>query len=160
MDPLIIFLGKYLILLVVLLAVYAVYAERKRREIILALLLAGFLAWGLSALAGALYFHPRPFVEHNIQPLFEHGPDNGFPSQHALLAAALTTVIFFYRRPLAIAALIMTLLVGASRVWAHVHSWVDILGGLAIGAIAGIAGVLLARYIYPKIIATRPKARR
>jgi membrane-associated phospholipid phosphatase len=118
----------------------------------LALLLAGFLAWLLSGIAGALYFNPRPFVEHNIQPLFAHGPDNGFPSEHTVLAMTLTSVIYFYRRRLATAALAMTLLVGAGRVWAHVHSWIDIAGGLVIGAAAGIAGVYLARYISKEFI--------
>ena len=158
MDSVIIFLGKYLIFFIALLAVYAVYAQKNRREIILALLLAGFLAWFLSGVAGVLYFNPRPFVEHNVQPLFAHGPDNGFPSQHTVLAMTLTTVIYFYRRRLAAAALIMTLLVGAGRVWAHVHSWIDILGGLAIGIAAGAAGVFIARYILSKISARKPKA--
>jgi undecaprenyl-diphosphatase len=158
MDSIIIFLGKYLIVFIVLLALYAIYAEKNRREVILAILLAGFLAWLLSGIAGALYVNPRPFVEHNVQPLLAHGADNGFPSQHALLAMTLTSVIYFYRRRLAAVMFVMALLVGAGRVWAHVHSWIDIAGGLAIGAAAGATGVMLARYILPKISAKKPKA--
>jgi undecaprenyl-diphosphatase len=160
MDSLVIFLGKYLIFFIVLLAFYTIYAEKNRREIILAFLIAGFTALFLSAIAGALYYSPRPFVAYNIQPLFAHGPDNGFPSQHTVLAMTLTAVIYFYRRNLALAALVMALLVGSARVWAHVHSWIDIAGGIVIGAAAGIAGVMLARYILSEINAKKPKAHR
>jgi hypothetical protein len=34
MDSIIIFLGKYLIVFIVLLALYAIYAEKNRREVI------------------------------------------------------------------------------------------------------------------------------
>lgn len=158
MDSIIVFLAKYLIFFIVLLALYAVYAEKNRREIILAFLIAGFTALLLSGIAGALYYSPRPFVAHNVQPLFAHGPDNGFPSEHTVLAMTLTAVIYFYRRRLAAAALVMALLVGSARVWAHVHSWIDIAGGVVIGAAAGIAGVYLSRYILAKVIAKQPKA--
>ena len=159
MDSIIVFLAKYLIFFIVLLAIYSIYAEKNCREIILAFMIAGFIALFLSAVSSALCYNPRPFVAHNIQPLFAHGPDNGFPSEHTVLAMTLTAVVYFYRRNIAIAALMMTVLVGSARVWAHVHSWIDIIGGLVIGVIAGVAGVLIARYILSKVNAKKPKAR-
>ena len=155
MDWLIIFLANYLIFAIGLMAVFVAYKAKKRREFILALVLAGILALDLSALAGALYYNPRPFVSQGIEPLISHGPDNGFPSQHTVIAMTLTSVIYFYRRQLGAVALTLTLLVGAGRVWAHVHSWVDILGGLVIGAIAGYAGVILAKFVLAKLSAKR-----
>lgn len=160
MDSVIVFLASYLIFTIVLAAIFVGYRTKRRREYILALILAGILAWDLSAIAGALFVNPRPFVSLNIEPLIPHGPDNGFPSQHVVLAMTLTAVIYFYWRRLAVAAFILTLLVGAGRVWAHVHSWIDIVGGLAIGAIAGYAGVILARFLISKLSARRPGGRR
>ena len=159
MDAVIIFLANYLIFVIGLMAAFAAYKAKKRREFILALVLAGILALDLSVLAGALYYNPRPFVSQGIEPLISHGPDNGFPSQHTVIAMTLTSVIYFYRRQLAAITFTLTLLVGAGRVWAHVHSWIDILGGLVVGAIAGYAGVILARYLLSKLSAKQLRDR-
>ncbi|MEX0881569.1 MAG: phosphatase PAP2 family protein [Candidatus Saccharimonadales bacterium] len=159
MDAVIIFLANYLIFVIGLMAVFVAYKAKKRREFILALVLAGILALDLSVLAGTLYYNPRPFVSQGIEPLISHGPDNGFPSQHTVIAMTLTSVIYFYRRQIGAVALALTLLVGAGRVWAHVHSWIDILGGLVVGAIAGYAGVILAKFMLAKLSARRPISR-
>jgi undecaprenyl-diphosphatase len=160
MDSIVVFLASYLIFAVVLLAILAAYRTKKRREFIVALVLAGIIAWDLSAIAGSLFYNPRPFVSQNIEPLVAHGPDNGFPSQHTVLAMTLSAVIYFYWRRLAIMAFVLTLLVGAGRVWADVHSWIDIMGGLAIGAIAGYAGFKIAKFLLARLSARRPKVRR
>ncbi|MBI2285228.1 phosphatase PAP2 family protein [Candidatus Saccharibacteria bacterium] len=150
MDAVIIFLASYLIFAIGLMAAFVAYKAKKRREFILALVIAGILALDLSILAGVLYYNPRPFVSQGIEPLISHSPDNGFPSQHTVIAMALTSVIYFSRRQIGAVALVLTFLVGAGRVWAHVHSWTDILGGLLIGATAGYVGVILARYLLTK----------
>lgn len=160
MDSIVVFLANYLIFVIGLLAIFVAYRVKNRRQFVLAAALAGILAWDLSTIAGALYYNPRPFVSQGIEPLIPHGPDNGFPSQHTLLAMTLTSVIYFYRRWLAAVALVLTLLVGAGRAWAHVHSWIDILGGLVIAAIAGYTGVILAKFLLSKLSARRLKDRR
>ena len=160
MDPIIVFLANYLFLVLVLLLIFAGYIIKDWREYILAIIIAVILAWDLSAIAGALFYNPRPFVTQGIEPLFPHGVDNGFPSQHTVFAMTLTSVIYFYQRRLAIAAFIITFLIGSGRVWAHVHSWIDIIGGLAIGAIAGYAGVKIARFLLSRFSARRRVERR
>lgn len=90
-------------------------------------------------LAGRLYNNPRPFVSEHITPLFSHVADNGFPSDHILLTGALASIIFCYNRKLGIALYAVALVVGASRVVAGVHHWIDILGALAITILVGTA---------------------
>ena len=160
MDGLIVFLAAYLIYAVVLMVVFTWYRIERWREFTAAVFLTGITALILAKLAEAIYFHPRPFVSQNIQPLVPHAADNGFPSEHTVWAMTLTSLLYFYRRRLAVVAFVLTLLVGAGRVWAHVHSWSDILGGLIIGAIAGYAGVKLARLVSGRLSAKPPKARR
>lgn len=147
MDPVIIFCASFLVYGVVFLAIYTFYKLKWRSEFAIAIALAGLIALALASLAGALYFNPRPFVSEHIEPLIAHGADNGFPSQHTVFAMTLTSVIFFYRKKFALWALLLTLLVGTGRVLANVHSWIDILGGLVVGAIAGYFGVQIARFI-------------
>lgn len=160
MDSIIIFSAKYLILGVLLIAILTWYKTSKRQEFILGLILASIVAYAFVVLAGNIYYHPRPFVVQNIQPLISHASDNGFPSEHTVAAMTITTVIYFYRKKFAALAFLITLGVAIGRVQAHVHSWIDIIGGLAIGIIAGYSGVVLGKWLLPKISAKRPAARR
>jgi undecaprenyl-diphosphatase len=160
MDVVIVFLAKYLIFLIFLITLTAVFTDTKRKTIILSMILAGFLALDLSAIAGALYYNPRPFVVDNIVPLIEHGADNGFPSMHTVLGVTLASVVLLYNRRLGVILLALALSVGAGRVWAHVHSWLDIAGGLVVGAIAAYAGVKIAGYLLKRFSARPREGRR
>lgn len=140
MDSIIIFCAKYLIFFIFLIAAYTFYKTRHRREFVLTVILAIVIALIMAKIAGSLYFHPRPFVIEHIKPLIPHGSDNGFPSEHTIAAMTLTTTIYFYRKKFAAIALLLTLLVGFGRVLAHVHSPIDILGGICIGVAAGYLG--------------------
>jgi undecaprenyl-diphosphatase len=147
MDSFIIFLGKDLIVGVVILAlvVWFKQTDKLKKELAVALIMAGIAAWLLSKIAGALYYHPRPFIVEHIKPLIAHGNDNGFPSEHTVLATSLTSLIYFYDKKLALAALILTLAMAAGRVWAHVHSPLDIAGGLLVGGLAGWLGYQIVK---------------
>jgi len=147
MDPFAVFLAKYLIVgvILVLVILWLKLASAARRELAAAIIIAGLAAVLLTKLAGQVYFHPRPFAVKHIKPLIPHAPDNGFPSEHTVLAMTLTAVIYFYRKKLALIALILTLGVGLGRVLAHVHSPIDIAGGLVIGTISGALGYYSAQ---------------
>lgn len=151
MDNLIIFCAKYLIFVIglILVVVFAQMKSKTRWQFAAAVVMALVVATVLSKLASVLYYHPRPFVVQNIQPLVPHADDNGFPSDHALLATSLAVVIYFYRRRLGIAAGILALVVGIARVLADVHWPIDILGGLILGILAGWVGSSLAKKLLP-----------
>ncbi len=151
MDNLIIFCAKYLIfiLIFVVFAVWIKIPAKIRWQFAAAVVLAGVTALILSKLAGRFYFHHRPFVVQNIKPLIPHGDDNGFPSDHTLLATALALVVFFYRRRVGAVLLTLAAVVGISRILAHVHWPIDILGGLFLGVLAGWASYLLAKKLFP-----------
>lgn len=51
------------------------------------------LSYGLAQLGAMLYTDPRPFTTSGVPSLIAHVPDNGFPSDHALLAAALVALV-------------------------------------------------------------------
>ncbi len=145
MDSLIIFGAKYLFIFIILIVLIAWLqaGSKLKKEMFLVGLLAGIIAVALDKLSSKLYYDSRPFVTHNIKPLIAHAADNGFPSEHTLFSFTLAAVIFFYRPRLGMAAAIVALMVGVARVAAHVHSPIDILGGLVLGAIAGYLGYWL-----------------
>jgi len=83
-------------------------------------------------LISRFYFDPRPFVVGNFTPLIPHTADNGFPSDHALLGAAIAFSIFHFNKKLGFLLLYLTALVGVARVMAGVHHATDIAGSVAI----------------------------
>jgi undecaprenyl-diphosphatase len=149
MDSVIIFGAKYLFIFVALIFCWGwLRANRKFKvHMAVAIVLAGVIAAILDKIASKLYYDPRPFVTHNVTPLVAHAADNGFPSEHTLFSFAVAAVLFFYRPKLGYAAFLLAALVGIARVAAHVHSPIDIIGGIIIGLIAGWAGYQLARLL-------------
>lgn len=147
MDQAIIFGGKYLFLTVPIIFIVAWIqsGKKQKKQLTLALVLAILLAGILDKIAGKLFYDTRPFVTQGIKPLIQHSADNGFPSEHTLFCFTIATIIFFYRRNLGIVALIISTVVGISRAAAHVHSPIDIIGGMFIGAVAGSCGYLAAK---------------
>lgn len=146
MDSLIIFGAKYLFVFVVLVAGLAWLRVNRRHKLqfALAVITAGIIALILDKLAGRLYYDPRPFVSHALKPLIAHAADNGFPSEHTIFTFTVSMATYFYSRKLGTVAFVLALLVGISRVAAHVHSPIDIAGGIVIGIFAGWAGYHLA----------------
>ncbi|HVS78685.1 MAG TPA: phosphatase PAP2 family protein [Candidatus Saccharimonadales bacterium] len=150
MNSLIIFGAKYLFVFVVLIYLLAWAQASKKYKIQMAvtLILAGIVAIILDKVGSKVYYDPRPFVTHNVKPLVTHIADNGFPSEHTVFTASLSMALFFFRPKMGIASFVLAVLVGCSRVAAHIHSPIDIVGGLLIGIIAGAAGY----YLCPQVM--------
>ena len=140
------FIAQYLLFL--LIAVAGVYWLTQPRTIKLKIVFIGIvgslIALILMKVGAALFYDPRPFVDSTIVPYFKHAADNGFPSDHTSLATVLAVTMFFASRKLGIALFIGAVAIGAARVIAHVHSPIDIIGGLVIG----IASVYISQLIY------------
>jgi undecaprenyl-diphosphatase len=138
MHTLVIFAAKYLVILICLGFVLTLWLipSAKRMEFILRTIIAGVLAFLLSLLAGRLYFDPRPFVAHHSIPLIAHSADNGFPSDHMLLATLVAFSVLSVNRKFGIILLGLATLVGGARVMAGVHSPIDIIGSTVISAVA------------------------
>ena len=101
------------------------------------------VAFLLGRLASLFISNPRPFVVENIQPLIAHIPDNGFPSEHTLLVATISALVYTENKVLGVVLAILAVGVGISRVLANVHHSIDVVGsvGIAMGA------VTLASYV-------------
>src|SRR3989442_11618970 len=142
-DTLSIFAANYLWYVIIGIAV--VYfliqprPEQKRMLIFAALVLP--LVYLVSLLGGALYYDPRPFVVEHFPPLIRHKPSNGFPSDHVLWSAATAAIIFPSNKYLSLLLWVLTILVGASRVYVGVHHPIDIVGSIAMA-------ILVASFVY------------
>jgi undecaprenyl-diphosphatase len=148
MNAVVVFVGKYLIFVVALMAVvFTLFSERTvRNKIVRLAVLAFAMALLLAWVVGLLYYHTRPFVVNDVRPLIPHQPDSGFPSDHTLLAMTASAVVFVYSRQVGLLLGVMTLIIGAARVIAKLHYPVDVLGGIAIAiASTGIAWIALRK---------------
>lgn len=145
---LVVFGAEYLIALLVIVTASVVWVHRKTltRQFWIYSVGVGAASFVLSRIAGRLFDNPRPFVVGHFVPLVPHAPDNGFPSDHTLLAAWLAVVVYRLHRPTGMAFMVGAVLVGLSRVAAGVHHPIDIVGSLVIvGIVAGLVALVQRR---------------
>lgn len=144
-DTLIVFVARYLFLgSIALIPCAAVLdkgrAHRAERWAYFALTVS--IAGALGFVGGHLYYHARPFVVDHTVPLLAHAADNGFPSDHALLTAAIAAGIWKSSRPLSAIGWAIAIAVGTARVLAGIHWPMDVIGGLLMAVAAGAIGSL------------------
>ncbi len=149
-SDLTIFAAKYLVFIAALLAV-AILAMRLWRRPRLGLVqwalfacLLLLLSYSFALVGGALYNDPRPFTTSHVSPLIPHAADNGFPSDHALLAAALVALVASVDLWWAPALVLLAVLVDWARVGAGIHHVVDVAGSSLLVALAAIIALLVA----------------
>lgn len=147
MDSIIRFVGRYFFLIsVIVVALYWLRAKVSVKiSLAWSLIAGGVLALVLDLIAGHLYYDPRPFVTHHLVPLIAHAPDNGFPSDHALLTAFLAFTMLLYSVRTGIFLIVVALIVSWARVAAHLHNPRDIVGSFVIAAVAVVVVQVIAR---------------
>lgn len=112
---------------------------RERQGAITALLAAG-TGLAINQGIGRLWNRPRPFVSHpgSVHLLMTHGRDGSFPSDHAVAAFAIATVLACYHWRLGIATILLAAGVCLARVYAGVHYPGDVLAGALIGTVVAL----------------------
>ncbi|WP_370942930.1 phosphatase PAP2 family protein [Amycolatopsis sp. cg5] len=105
--------------------------------------LAAVLAFGVSSLVKPLVQESRPCQSLlGVVPLTPCEPvgDYSFPSNHAVIVAAVAVALFFVDRRLGWIATILALLLAFSRVYVGAHYPHDVFAGLFVGALVGFCG--------------------
>jgi undecaprenyl-diphosphatase len=134
MTTLIIIGAKYFIILSpIIVGLYILRVPRElRRRVVIFFALSLPITYILSLVADSLYYNPRPFVIGGFEPLIPHADENGFPSNHALLTAALASGLSFFNRRWASLLWVIFGVVAFSRVYAGVHHSIDVLASALI----------------------------
>lgn len=152
-----IFAAKYLVFLDALFALAVVLwllRDRSRPQAarwLIATVIMLVLSYVFAKIGASIYSDPRPFTVDHVKPLISHAPDNGFPSDHALLAAAIVAAVLYLSPVWTIPFVILGILVDWARVGTGVHHLVDVLGSAVFVAIAMLIGLALAGPIYRAI---------
>lgn len=133
----------------IVVAAAVVLAATKRLAAAVGVLLGGALAWALADVAKDVFDRSRPTAALLGRNLREHIANNGFPSTHAAIAAALATAVILVVRPhraVTAALVVVAGLTALARVHIGVHWPLDVIGGAAIGAsCAGFVSIVERR---------------
>lgn len=157
-----IFAAKYLVFIAALLAAafLAVRLWQQPRlwllEWVLAAGLLIVISYALALLGAALYNDPRPFTTSHVAPLIPHAADNGFPSDHALLAAALVALVALVDFWWALLFVVLAVLSDWARVGAGIHHVVDVVGGSVFVVIGTAVAFTIARVLVRRLAASLP----
>ena len=140
MNEIFIFGAKYLYILVLIIALADFLRQSKNTKIrmIALAIIALPLTYVVSKILGYFYYDPRPFVQNHFLPLIPHDPDNGFPSDHAILVGAISSVWFYFNKRLSFILWVIAILVGVSRIAVGIHHPVDIIGGFIIAILCTV----------------------
>ncbi len=78
--------------------------------------------------------------------------DGGFPSDHAMMAGAVTAGVWLVNRRLGIITAVAALVMAFTRVYVGAHYPQDVVAGLALGAAISLVGYRLVRSILRRLI--------
>jgi undecaprenyl-diphosphatase len=134
------------LLAIVLVAAGLVVAGRYRAAGAAAL--AGAGAWLVASMLKAWVDRPRPSVRLLGRVPREVTDNASWPSSHAAIASALGCVLLLTvadRKVARVVVGIAVLLTALARLWLGAHWALDVLGGMALGTIAGVLAVRVAR---------------
>ncbi|HBI33806.1 MAG TPA: hypothetical protein DEA43_04155 [Candidatus Moranbacteria bacterium] len=154
MDDIIIFGARRLTAVMILIALvfFLRLSREKKKEMLVFAIITLPVIYLMAKLASLFYYNPRPFVVENFVPLIAHTDNNGFPSDHTLLSAAVASIVYFFNKKVGVFLFILAVLVGASRVLAGVHHFVDIAGSIII---AFVVSSLMYKYALPVILRSK-----
>jgi undecaprenyl-diphosphatase len=109
------------------------------------------LSYVFAQIGAAVYSDPRPFSIDHVRPLIAHAADNGFPSDHALLAAAIVALVLLADYRFVLPFVILGVIVDWARVGAGIHHVVDVVGSTLFVALATLIAVPAAIYLTPRV---------
>lgn len=109
--------------------------------------LGTLLAVAVNQPVAALVAERRPYAAHpGVLVLVDRSTDWSFPSDHAVMAGAAAMGLLLVSRRLGAVAAVAALLMAAVRVYVGAHYPLDVVAGLALGAlVAGLGWLLVAR---------------
>ncbi|HUY44497.1 MAG TPA: phosphatase PAP2 family protein [Streptosporangiaceae bacterium] len=137
------------IILLALLLVVGWWLARRRRD---APAMAAALWAGIATIAAVGIVQPVNHAVAEARPweglphaliLAGHSTDFSFPSDHAVMAGAVTAGLFLYHRRLGVIAAIAAVLLCFGRVYIGAHYPQDVAAGLIIGAVVVLIGYVI-----------------
>ena len=103
---------------------------------------------------------PRPYtVMPHALVLVSRSTDPSFPSDHAVMAGAVAAGVLLAHRKLGLVAVCLAVLMAATRVYVGAHFPLDVVAGLAVGAIVALASYAVARPLVTRAVVSLSRTR-
>jgi len=148
-DTLAIFFADFFqYVLILSLAIFLVVNFKKYWKMVIeALVSAVFARFAVNEIIQLFWQRPRPFVNNNVNLLFEHlGPS--FPSGHAAFFFAISTIVFLYNKNASLLFFFASIIISLARIFSGIHWPSDILAGALVGILSGFLIYKLSKYIF------------
>ena len=132
MTIFILFIGRYLMYLLLVLLFLGLIIPRYRHLAITSFLAAG-LAYAVGWTIKEFFYLPRPFITAGTPPVLPYLLDGSLPSSHTAVSFAIAAVISLRHSRLGLIFIVLALLIAAGRILGGVHTYLDVLSGTLIG---------------------------
>ena len=139
-DLTVMFFASFFIyfLFIGLLILWVIDGKIKKEQVIHALF-ACLFSFLIATLIKHFFPTIRPFILNGGEVDVIIPPTSGaFPSEHTIIAFALSTTVFLHDRKVGWWFLVSALVIGIARVFANVHYPIDILGGAFLGTLIAV----------------------
>lgn len=123
--------------ILILLFIWAIFISYRKMFNFSILFLSGFISWLVAGFIKNTLRIKRPFLTENISPLFKESGFS-FPSEHTAVFMGITIAMFLINKWVGFLFLIITFLIGISRMIIGVHYPSDIIGGMFVGMVIGL----------------------
>jgi undecaprenyl-diphosphatase len=164
-NDLTIFAAKYLVYIDAVVAAIVILWLLRDRSLdrilrwVVAFIVLAVLSYIFAKIGAAVYNDPRPFTQDHVKPLISHAADNGFPSDHALLAAVVVAAVALISPAMAIPFVIVAVLIDWARVGAGIHHVGDVIGSSLFVAVATVVALLVAPALAERLAPLLPLRR-
>ena len=134
--------------------------EARRMAVLVWTAVGTLLAVALNQPIGHAVAEARPYtaMPHALV-LVARTSDYSFPSDHSVMAGAVVAGLLFVHRKLGLYAVGAAVLLAFCRVYVGAHYPIDVLAGLALGAVVVLAGMPFAPPLLTPIIETVSRSR-
>jgi len=128
--------GPYL--LVAFLVALWFHVGKEKKSVLLEATETAIIGLLINQLIGLFYFHPRPYMIGLCTPLFPHGPETSFPSDHITLMLTAGFYLLIVRGWIGcgIPVLVVALLTAWGGVYSGIHFPFDMVGSLVVGLVS------------------------
>ncbi len=115
----------------------------------IAMTLSLLIQIGFQSILKRIFSRKRPYIKHKDLTNLMLPPDRfSFPSGHTLAAFSITFVLQYFYPPLFIPMVVLSSLIGISRIYLGLHYPSDVLIGVVLGFICAWLGVHISLLIY------------
>jgi undecaprenyl-diphosphatase len=115
--------------------------------------MAAAIALFCNLIINQVYWHPRPFVDHQVHQLIPHlATESSFASDHTILAFSVAFMMLMRTTRWRGIVLFFAVLTAVSRVFVGVHYPADVIGGAVIAYIASMLVIRLAKFKWMELL--------